>query len=308
MNCTRHSKKAAEDSEDCRPRRFARNQLHELPTGLGVRQSSAALASIFLSALVALAAEGPPKDMILIAELQRTNAVDFESEILPILKNNCLACHNQTKAKAGLILETPQLIQKGGDSGPAVVAGKSAESLLLKVTSHREDPHMPPKDNKVNATDLKPEELGLLKLWIDQGAKGEVRGAGPIQWQPLPPGLNPIYAVAIMPDGQFSACSRANQIFIYHVPSGELVTRLTDPNITGTAHRDLVESLAFSPDGDLLASGSFREVKLWRRLPNAHTNFFSATNIPGVQTLTASPDGNWFALGFTNGEIQLWNT
>ena len=66
-----------------------------------------------------------------IADMKRSEPVDFEREILPVLKNNCMACHNQTKAKAGLVLETPQAILKGGDSGPAVVPGKAAESLLL---------------------------------------------------------------------------------------------------------------------------------------------------------------------------------
>ena len=53
------------------------------------------------------------------------------------------------------------------------------------------------------------DELGLVRLWIDQGAKGEVHGTGPIVWQPLPEGLNPIYAVALTSDGQFAACARA---------------------------------------------------------------------------------------------------
>src|SRR6185503_15181961 len=124
------------------------------------------------------------------------------------------------------------------------------------------------------ASDLTPEELGLIKLWIDQGAKGEVHGTGPIVWQPLPEGLNPIYAVALTSDGQFAACARANQIFVYHIPSKQLVTRLSDAQLVktglygkpGVAHRDLVHSLAFRPDGDLLASGGYREVKFWRRL------------------------------------------
>src|SRR5262245_24277494 len=114
------------------------------------------------------------KPSIAIAELKRSTAVDFEKEILPILKNNCLACHNQTKAKADLVLEAPQTILKGGESGPAVIPGKSSESLLLKLASHQDQPAMPPKENKVNAADLTPDQLGLVKLWIDQGAKGEI--------------------------------------------------------------------------------------------------------------------------------------
>lgn len=244
-----------------------------------------------------------------ISEFQRADSVDFQKEILPILKNNCLACHNQTKAKAELNLETPQTILRGGESGPAVVAGKPGESLLLKVASHQEDPHMPPKDNKVNASDLKPDELGLLKLWIEQGAKGEVKMADTIPWRPLAAGLNPIYAAALTRDGQFGACSRGNQIFIYHIPSGHEVARLTDTNVSATfsdprasaAHLDLVESLAFSPEGDLLASGSYREVKLWRRSrPEAKVAL--ETNI---SVAAFSSDGRWTALGFTNGTITI---
>src|SRR5207247_11014976 len=187
---------------------------------------------------------------IAIAKIDRKTPVDFEKEILPILKNNCLACHNKTTTKAELILETPQDILKGGESGKVVVPKRSGDSLLLKIASHQVKPMITPKSNKVEASDLTPEELGLVKLWIDQGAKGEVHGTGPIVWQPLAEGLNAIYAVALTSDGQFAACGRANQIFIYDIPSKKLVTRLTDPQLLksgvygklGVAHRDLVNS------------------------------------------------------------------
>src|SRR5213593_3150249 len=71
-----------------------------------------------------------------VAELKRDVPVDFEREILPILKNNCLACHNQTKAKAGLNLEASQGILKGGDTGPAVSPGRSGDSLIFKAAAH----------------------------------------------------------------------------------------------------------------------------------------------------------------------------
>src|SRR5689334_16709380 len=73
---------------------------------------------------------------ITIAEVKRDKPVDFEAEVLPILRQNCVACHNGTKNENHLILETPQTIAKGGDSGPAVVAKKSGESLLLKAAAH----------------------------------------------------------------------------------------------------------------------------------------------------------------------------
>src|SRR5687768_12214260 len=113
------------------------------------------------------AADGPGKS-IPITKLKRSAPVDFEREILPILKDNCIACHNQTKPKGGLVMETPQTILKGGDAGPAIVPKKPAESLLLKAAAHQ-DPEliMPPPDNKVAAVALKPGELGLLQLWIE---------------------------------------------------------------------------------------------------------------------------------------------
>jgi len=252
---------------------------------------------------------------IAIAKINRKTPVDFEKEILPILKNNCLACHNKTTTKAELNLETPQDMIKGGESGKAVVPKRSGESLLLKVAAHQAKPTMPPKNNKVEATDLTPDELGLIKLWIDQGAQGEVRGPGTIAWQPLPEGLNPIYAVALSSDGQFAACGRANQIFVYHIPSRQLVTRLTDPQLLktgmygrpGVAHRDLVNSLAFSPDGDLLASGGYREAKLWRRPKDVQKFKLTSIARQAVLATAVSSDGRWLASGGDDGKIRLWN-
>jgi len=109
-----------------------------------------------------------------IANIAHPAPVDFQKEVLPILASNCLACHNKTKAKAGLILETPADMLKGGDTGPAVVPKKGTESLLLLAAAHQGELSMPPKDNKVAAVDLTPQQLGLIKLWIDQGATGSV--------------------------------------------------------------------------------------------------------------------------------------
>ena len=244
-----------------------------------------------------------------VAELKRKTPVDFEKEILPLLKNSCLACHNTTKAKGGLNLETPQLITKGGDTGSAVAPGKSAESLLFKAASHL-DPEliMPPKDNKANAPNLAPDQLALVKLWIEQGAKGEVRAATPVNWLDKPPALDPIFAVALTQDGQFAACGRGNRIDVYHVPSGRIVARLADAKLAGAgltnaAHRDVVNSLAFNPDGTLLASASFREVKLWRRPRDVRQPLPVLTNSTAV--LAVSPDRRWLATATAEYVIAL---
>src|SRR5437868_13880517 len=92
-----------------------------------------------------------PAAPIEIAEIKREGAVDFEKEILPIFRRNCLACHSATEAQSDLVLESPQTILKGGSEGPAVVAGKGSESRLLKLASKQKEPFMPPPDNDVKA-------------------------------------------------------------------------------------------------------------------------------------------------------------
>jgi WD40 repeat protein len=262
------------------------------------------------------ASEPNPHKPIPIARIKRSTPVDFDKEILPILKNNCLACHNKTTSKAGLILETPADMLKGGDSGPAISPKHGSTSLILKVAAHQEeDIVMPPPGNKVQAANLTSDELGFLKLWIDQGAKASAVSPRNIDWQPLPDGLNAIFAVALTADGHFAACSRANQIFIYHLPSGQLVDRLTDPQLlksghnptSGVAHHDFIQSLAFNPDGTLLASGSYREVKLWRRIANSQKLKLPTVSRNSVFAIALSPDDQVLATGGDDGRIRLWN-
>ncbi len=254
-------------------------------------------------------------DPIAIADVKHEGDVDFEKEILPIFRRNCLACHSATEAESDLVLETPQTILKGGSEGPSVVAGNSAGSLLLMLAAKQKEPHMPPPDNDVKAKPLTSEELGLIKLWIDQGAKGEVKSASSmITWQPLPPGINPIYAVAITPDGQYAAAGRANQIFLYHVPSKRELGRLTDPSLLekgvykqpGVADLDLIQALKFSPDGQWLASGGFRTVKLWQKPAGGKRLDLAGLEGP-PRSIAVSPDGKQAAIGEETGKVKIFD-
>ncbi len=251
-------------------------------------------------------------DAISIDAPLRSKPVEFSTEIAPILRANCIACHHEKKATGGLNLESPQTILKGGEQGPAVVPGKSTESLLLKVAAHQQESIMPPPDNIVGAKPLTPAQLGLLKLWIDQGATGGVSTTREVRWQPLPTGYQPALASAVTPDGQFAVCSRGNRLSVYHLPTSKLATTLIDPSLSGVAsesrsdvaHRDLVRSLAFDSTGDLLASGSFREVKLWRR-PRV-MRVAEWTHDAAVQSVAVSANAQWAATGDESGRIRIW--
>ena len=246
---------------------------------------------------------GVAADAIPIEAPLRKQPVEFATEIAPLLRAHCVACHNEKKAEGGLNLETPAAMLKGGENGPAIAPGKGAASLLFKVAAHQQETFMPPADNAVGATPLSPKELGLVKLWIDQGATGAAAAVRSVNFQPLPAGYQPILAIAVTPDGQYAACSRGNQIYVYHLPTAKLVTKLVDPALGQAAHQDIVRSLAFDSAGELLASGGFREVKLWRRP--------KLTPLPGeapaseMSTTTAkSPDGKTVAT-IVEGKAQL---
>lgn len=248
--------------------------------------------------------------------------LDFYRDVYPFLKSNCVGCHNKTTTKAGLNMETPELMMKGGENGPALVPGKGEESLVVAASKHLKDMEMPPPDNKSGARNLTAAEIATLKLWIDQGAKASAQQEHTVVWRPLAPGVDPIYSVAMTKDGRFAVCGRANQLFIYDLATRQLVGQVSDPaEKGGAAHRALVQSLDFSPDGTRLASGSYREVKIWR-LENAAPAASAKTvaqpasedllkKLAAASKLTftssaMSADGKQVATGCADGSVRVW--
>jgi hypothetical protein len=95
--------------------------------------------------------------------------VDFAHEIVPLLKQQCGKCHSGARKEGQFSLNTRETLLAGGDSGPAIVAGKSQESeLWRRITSKDEAERMPPEGEPLSA-----EQTALLAKWIDEGAKWE---------------------------------------------------------------------------------------------------------------------------------------
>ena len=255
----------------------------------------------FLAATLALAI--PAFAELPVAELQREEPVNFATEVYPFLKANCLACHNSTKAKADLILESPQDMIRGGDSGPALAPGDAEKSFLFTTAAHLEEPTMPPANNKSKAENLTPMELALLKRWIEEGAKGDtVSTQAPDSWTYLS-GPQPIYTAALSADGRFAVASRGQNIDLYDLRLGRLEASLRDPALEHpTAHRDLVQAVAFSPDGTI-ASGGYRTVKIWKRDPAAEGKSIPLPNEPTA--MAVSSDRKQTAIGSKDGSILL---
>jgi hypothetical protein len=92
--------------------------------------------------------------------------VDFLQDIKPLLEAACIKCHAKGKDKGGYSLETREAFLKGGDTGEAAIVGKSGESLVVEMVAGLEPDSVMPK----KGTKWTPEQVGLLRAWIDQGA------------------------------------------------------------------------------------------------------------------------------------------
>ncbi|HVL14863.1 MAG TPA: c-type cytochrome domain-containing protein, partial [Gemmata sp.] len=90
----------------------------------------------------------------------------FVDDVAPVLKQHCQNCHGNEKQKGDLNLATYSAMQQGGSAGPVVTPGNPDKSRLYTLTAHLQEPKMPPSGNKIPA-----EQIALLKLWIEQGAK-----------------------------------------------------------------------------------------------------------------------------------------
>lgn len=95
-----------------------------------------------------------------------TVTVDYDRDVKPLLAQHCYSCHGGQAQQSGLRLDLRQNALRGGDYGPVIVPGKSAESRLIRrLVDGDGGMQMPPTGP------LSPEEIGILRAWIDQGAE-----------------------------------------------------------------------------------------------------------------------------------------
>ena len=132
-------------------------KLYATVTGWPVAAATVALVLLPLAVLAADVSKLPAP---------ATATVDFMRDIQPLFTERCVKCHGPEKQKGGLRLDVKAAALKGGDDGKIFEAGKSADSRLIRlVAGLEEDKVMPPKGER-----LTPQQIGLLRAWIDQGA------------------------------------------------------------------------------------------------------------------------------------------
>jgi len=95
--------------------------------------------------------------------------VDFDRDVKPLLESACLKCHGAEKHKGEFRLDSPERAMAGGDNGVDIIPGDSAKSPLIHFVARLvPDMEMPPKGK---GEPLTVQQVGLLRAWIDQGAK-----------------------------------------------------------------------------------------------------------------------------------------
>ena len=122
---------------------------------------------------LALSATAKDVDVSKLPPASTMKDVTFAKDIKPIFDKSCVKCHGAEKPKAKLRLDSLDGSLKGSADNKVIEAGNSAKSMLVHSVAQlgEEDYWMPPPDNKANIPPLTKEQVGLIRAWIDQGAK-----------------------------------------------------------------------------------------------------------------------------------------
>ena len=89
---------------------------------------------------------------------------NFQDDIIPVFEQSCNSCHNPDRARGGLDLTSINAILAGGSSGEVSLPGDPDGSLLYLLPARLQEPHMPPRGEKIEKS-----QLLLIKNWIAQG-------------------------------------------------------------------------------------------------------------------------------------------
>jgi mono/diheme cytochrome c family protein len=137
--------------------------------------TSIKLTAIALAATFGLAAAASAADAIgQLPPASTKQGVTYATDIKLIFDQSCVKCHSGDKPKARLKLDSLESALKGSKDGKVITPGDSANSFIIKCVAHMTSDHdswMPPAHNKANIGPLTPDQIGLIRAWIDQGAK-----------------------------------------------------------------------------------------------------------------------------------------
>ncbi len=135
--------------------------------GIGLRNAICAASSLVVGPLLTALAGAATVDVSKLPPAA-TRPVEFVKDVQPIFAKSCVSCHGPEKQKGGYRLDSAAATLKGGEAySPAIKPGDSAGSPLIHLVAGLvPDSLMPAKGDPLTA-----EQVGVLRAWIDQGAK-----------------------------------------------------------------------------------------------------------------------------------------
>jgi hypothetical protein len=225
-------------------------------------------------------------------------------DVRPILRKHCTVCHSERKlsepdVSAGLALDRPENVRKGSKGGkvPVLVAGKPDESPVVTLLRSKDKRRAMPLD----ADPLSDAEVATIRKWVAAGAP---EGAKPKDDDTSTAGLDPA-----------ARKGRGRRLDVHFATKASLPAAAKLP---GALELTLpvgplppVAAVAFSPDGKLLAAGSYGRVTVWDL--GAAKPVKVLTNVLGaVNDLKFSPDGELLAVAggqpSARGDLRLFDT
>lgn len=234
--------------------------------------------------------------------------VTYWQQVRPILAKHCTICHNPRNAAkkeigGGLSLHSFAAFMRDSKK-PVVVPGKSDDSLLYQLlTTDDEDKRMPR-----DADPLPPQDIALIRRWIDSGAPEGTAPSAP----------ETELAAALGPKRPRSLRRTVDLIFQSRTAVGADVAKELQPPVKPGLLDAVLKvgplspaaALAFSPDGKVLAVGSYGQVFLWDL---AATRLVRTLEVLGVvHTLAFAADGQRLAVGgglsARQGEVRVFET
>jgi hypothetical protein len=132
------------------------------------------LTTVALAAVFGLAIAASAQDAGTLPPASTKTGVTFDADIKPIFAASCMPCHDTAggtkKPRAGVALDTLDGVLKGGTDGKILTVGDSSKGSLVNAVAHigDSDTFMPKGKAAKKLTD---DQIGLIRAWIDQGAK-----------------------------------------------------------------------------------------------------------------------------------------